>query len=240
LAYTTLKEYLERNKDRHENRVFYCTDEVTQATYVELHKNQGLEVLFMDSFIDTHFISFLEREYSDVKFSRVDSDLDQTLLEQDKAQEIVDPKTNKTRSELIKELFEKALNKPKLNIRTEALKSDAPQGTPPAMVLLPEFMRRIQEMNALMQQQTVQFPEEHILVVNTAHPLIQNLVSLSQGSILQGEGQSPSAELANLICHHVYDLALMAQKGFDAEGMKTFVERSNQVLTRLTERTNNA
>jgi len=236
LPYTTLKEYLERNKQRHENRVYYCTDQVTQATYVELHKNQGLEVLFMDSFIDTHFITFLEREYPDVKFSRVDSDLDETLLDQDKAGEIVDPKTNKTRSELVKELFQKALNKPKLNIRTEALKSDDPQGTPPAMVLLPEFMRRIQEMNAFMQQQAAQFPEEHILLVNTAHPLIQNLVSLNQGSIVQGDTSSPSAELANMICHHVYDLALMAQKGFDAEGMKAFVERSNQVLTKLTER----
>lgn len=233
--YTTLKEYLERNKERHENRVFYCTDEVTQATLVELHKNQGLEVLFMDSFIDTHFISFLEQEYSNVKFSRVDADLDSTLLEQDTA-EIVDPKTNKTRSEVIKELFEKALNKPKLNIRTEALKSDDPQGTPPAMVLLPEFMRRMREMTAMMQQQASVFPEEHILVVNTAHPMIQNLVNLAQGSIIQGENQSPSAELANMICHHVYDLALMAQKGFDAQGMKAFVERSNQVLTRLTER----
>jgi molecular chaperone HtpG len=28
----------------------------------------------------------------------------------------------------------------------------------------------------------------------------------------------------------------MAQKGFDADGMKAFVERSNQVLTKLTER----
>ena len=235
-SYTTLKEYLERNKEGHENRVFYCTDEATQATYVELHKNQGLEVLFMDSFIDTHFISFLEHEYSDVKFSRVDSDLDNTLIDQDKAQEIVDPKTNKTRSELVKELFEKALNKPKVNIRTEALKSDDPQGTPPAIVLLPEALRRIREMTALMQQQSAEFPEEHILLVNTAHPLIQNLVELSQGSIVQSGGQSPSGELASMICHHVYDLALMAQKGFDAEGMKAFVERSNHVLTRLTQR----
>ncbi|MDB9372070.1 molecular chaperone HtpG, partial [Nodularia sphaerocarpa] len=124
LPYTTLKEYLERNKERNENRVFYSTDETSQSTYIELHKNQGLEVLFMDSFIDTHFINFLEREYSEVKFTRVDSDLDNTLLEQDKSGEIVDPTTNKTKSEVIKELFEKSLNKPKLNIRTEALKSD--------------------------------------------------------------------------------------------------------------------
>lgn len=234
--YTTLKEYLDRNKEKHENRVFYCNDEASQATYVELHKKQGLEVLFMDSFIDTHFISFLEREYSDVKFSRVDADLDNTLIDQEQAQEIVDPKTNKTRSELVKELFEQALNKPKVTIRTEALKSDDPQGTPPAMVLLPEAMRRLQEMTALMQQQSAQFPQEHILVVNTAHPLIQNLVELSQGSIVQSSGTSPSGELANQICQHVYDLALIAQKGFDAEGMKAFVERSNQVLTSLTKR----
>jgi len=235
-SYTTLKEYLERNKERHENRVFYCTDEATQATYVELHKKQGLEVLYMDSFIDTHFISFLEREYSNVKFSRVDSDLDNTLIDQDKAGEIVDPKTNKTRNELIKELFEKALNKPKVNIRTQPLKSDDPQGTPPAMVLLPEALRRLREMTALMQQQSAEFPEEHILVVNTAHPLIQNLVELSQGSIVQTGGHSPSGELTNLMCQHIYDLALMAQKGFNAEGMKEFVERSNHVLTRLTQR----
>jgi len=234
--YTTLKEYLERNKEHHENRVFYCNDEASQATYVELHKNQGLEVLFMDSFIDPHFISFLEREYSDVKFSRVDSDLDQTLIDQDKEKEIVDPKTNKTRSEVIKELFEKSLNKPKVNIKTQALKSDDAQGTPPAMVLVPEAMRRLREMTALLQQQNAEFPEEHVLIVNTAHPLIENLYELSQSSIVQSSGQSPSGELANLICQHVYDLALMAQKGFDAEGMKAFVERSNQVLTRLTQR----
>ncbi|MEZ2278882.1 MAG: molecular chaperone HtpG [Microcoleus sp.] len=234
--YTTLKEYLERNQKRHENRVFYCTEPASQATYVALHKSQGLEVLFMDSFIDTHFISFLEREYSDVKFSRVDSDLDDTLIDKEKEAEIVDPTTNKTRSEQVKELFQKALNKPKVNIRTEALKSDAAEATPPAIVLLPEALRRMRDMTALLQQQAAEFPEEHVLLVNTAHPLIQNLANLSQGSIIQGGGESPSAQLASMICHHVYDLALMAQKGFDAEGMKEFVERSNQVLTKLTER----
>ena len=234
--YTTLKEYLERNKERHENRVYYCTEPASQATYVELHKNQGLEVLFLDSFIDTHFISFLEREYQDVKFSRVDSDLDDTLIDKENKSEIVDPTTNKTRSEQIKELFEKALNKPKINVKAQALKSEDAKTTPPAMVLLPEAMRRLRDMTALLQQEKTEFPEDHVLLVNTAHPLIQNLASISQGSIIQGSGETPSAELAREICHHVYDLALIAQKGFDAEGMKDFVERSNEVLTKLTEK----
>ncbi|MEO0376482.1 MAG: molecular chaperone HtpG, partial [Cyanobacteria bacterium P01_A01_bin.17] len=234
-SYTTLKEYLERNKERHENRVYYCNDEANQATYVELHKSQGLEVLFLDAFIDTHFTSFLEREYTDVKFLRVDSELDETLIDKSTEAEIVDPTTNQTRTDTIKSLFEKCLEKPSLTIRTEALKSTDQQSAPPAMVLLPESARRMQEMMAMMQQQNVQFPTEHTLLVNTAHPLIQNLASLSQGSIVQADGQSQSGELANDICQHVYDLALMAQRGFDAEGMKAFTERSNKVLTRLTE-----
>jgi molecular chaperone HtpG len=232
-SYTTLQEYLERNQERHENRVFYCNDEVTQATYVQLHTSQGLEVLFLDSFIDSHFVSFLEREYSHVKFSRVDAELDDTLIDKDQS-EIVDPTTNQTRSDRIKDFFLSALNKPKLIVRTEALKGDA--AAPPAMVLLPEHLRRMQEMNALLQQQAMQFPEEHILLINTAHPMIQNVMNLSQGAIATPDGMSPSADLANLICHHVYDLALMAQKGFDADGMKAFVERSTQVLTQLTDR----
>ncbi len=233
--YTTLQEYLERNKEKRENQVFYCSDPSTQNIYVELYKNQGLEVLYLDSFIDAnYFIPFLEREYSDVKFARVDSELDETLVEDDKAQEIVDPTTNKTRSELIKEVFEKALNKPRVNIKTQAIKSEDPQATPPAMVLLPEAMRRMQEMAALMQEKAMAFPEDHILMINTAHPLIQNILDLNKTTIIQGGDDSNS--MINLMCNHIYDLALMSQKGFDAEGMKSFVERSNKVLTNLTKK----
>lgn len=235
-SYTTLQDYLDRNQARHENRVYYCNDSAAQATYVELHKNQGLEVLFLDAFIDTHFVGFLENEYreKEIKFSRVDSDLDSTLMESDKADEIVDPATNKTKGEQIKEIFEKALAKPTVTIRTEALKGED-DSTPPAIVLLPEEMRRMQEMSAMFQNKEMQFPEMHTLLVNTNHPLIKNLTDLSSGGIVTADGaESPSSELAKMLCQHVYDLALMAQKGFDADGMKAFVERSNQVLTRLT------
>ncbi|MEO1392483.1 MAG: molecular chaperone HtpG [Cyanobacteria bacterium J06634_5] len=235
-SYTTIKEYLERNKEKHENRVYYATDEVSQATYISLLKNQGLEVLFMDSFIDTHFVSFLEQEYSDVKFSRVDADLDDTLIDGEQDNEIVDATTNKTRSEQVKEVFEKALNRPQITIRTEALKS-GDQSVPPAMVLVPEELRRMQEMSAFLQQQGVQFPDSHTLLVNTSHPLIQNVAKLGQSSIVQPDGSaSPADALATMICEQVYDLALMAQKGFDADSMKAFTERSTNLLTQLTER----
>ncbi|WNC86345.1 molecular chaperone HtpG [Thermosynechococcus sp. QKsg1] len=230
-TYTTLKEYLERNKERQGKRVYYCTDEVGQATYVQLLKSQGIEVLFMDSFIDTHFVPWLEQNYSDVKFLRVDAELDETLIDKNKESELVDPTTKKTRSEQIKSLFESVLKKPKLTIRTEALKADAP----PAMILLPETSRRMQEMMAMMQQQpNAQLPEEHILVVNTAHPLVQNLLSLNQGTIIQTSGTSETGALVEKLCQYIYDLALLSQRGFDANGMQQFTERASQVLTQLT------
>ena len=88
-------------------------------------------------------------------------------------------------------------------------------------------------MTALMQQQEMEFPDEHILVINTAHPLIENILNLSKGSIIQGSGESPTNEMVSLMCNHIYDLALVTQKGFSVDEMKNFVGRSNQLLTRL-------
>jgi molecular chaperone HtpG len=42
--------------------------------------------------------------------------------------------------------------------------------------------------------------------------------------------------LVHLICNHIYDLALITQKSFDPAAVRAFVQRSNEVLTRLTRR----
>jgi len=224
--YVTLKEYLVRTREKQNKRVYYATDEAAQSAYIDLHRSQGLEVIMLDSWIDSHFSSFLEREYREegIQFKRVDSELDEALINKDKAAELVDPLTQKTRSEKLVDLFRQALGKEKLQIKAEALKSESV----PAMILLPETLRRLQELNAILQQKPMEFLEEHTLVVNTAHPLIQNLQALAE------EGRDP--ELVNLICNHIYDLALITQRSFDPAAARAFVQRSNEVLTRLTRR----
>ena len=88
---------------------------------------------------------------------------------------------------------------------------------------------------AMFEGKAASFPDTHVLLVNSSHPLVENLLNVSGGSIALADGsQSPASELGKMLCNHIYDLALMAQKGFDAEGMKSFVSRSNQVLTQLT------
>jgi len=234
-SYSTLQAYLERNQARHENRIFYTSDPIAQANYIDLHKSQGLEVLIFDSIIDNHFVSFLEREYSDLKFARVDAELDERLIDQDASKtELIDPKTNKTKSDRLQELFRRALNLPKLVIRTEVLKAE---DAAPAIILLPESARRMQEMMAMMQQTNAPFPEDHILLVNTNHPLMQNLLNLEDGAIITGANVTPATQkLAETLAHHVYDLAMMGQRSFDAVSMKQFLARSSQLLTQLTSR----
>jgi molecular chaperone HtpG len=224
--YTTLAEYLERNKElltdspQKEKKVYYASDTSAQANYLELLKAQGVEALVLDSFIDSHFVNFLERHNPEARFARVDSEIHEQTLEQDKANELVDTKTNKTRTEQLVDLFKVKLHLPKLNVRAEALKTQ----TIPAVLLLPESLRRFKEMTALMQQKQMEFLEDHTLVLNTNHPLIQNIPQL------EDEG------LSELVCRHVYDLALLSQKNFDAETMGQFIQRSNEVLTRLSGR----
>ncbi|MBW4696896.1 MAG: molecular chaperone HtpG [Aphanocapsa lilacina HA4352-LM1] len=223
-SYTTLKDYLERNKERTGGKVYYASDTGAQTPYIELLKSQDIEVLLLDAYIDTHFVSFLERHNSEARFARVDSDLDENVLSKDKAAELVDPATNKTRSEQLVELFQRQLSQAKLKVRAEALKSEAT----PAVLLLPESLRRIKEMTALVQQKPMEFLEDHTLVLNTSNPLIQNVQRLAD------TGRDDA--LVTLVCQHVYDLALLSQKSFDAESMGQFIQRSNDVLTRLSNR----
>ncbi|NEQ95769.1 MAG: hypothetical protein F6K30_03400 [Cyanothece sp. SIO2G6] len=84
----------------------------------------------------------------------------------------------------------------------------------------------------------MQFPDEHILMINTTHLLVQNVLDLNQGAIVTGASgeESPAAKMSKLLCEHIYDLALMGQKSFGPDEMKAFVERSNQVLTQLTKK----
>ncbi|WP_017325338.1 molecular chaperone HtpG [Synechococcus sp. PCC 7336] len=226
--YVTLAGYLERNQEKQDKTVYYTNDKSAQRPYIELHEGQGLEVLVLDGFIDSHFTGFLERENSEVQFKRVDSELDDTLVDEDSAADIVDPATNKTRAETLEELFKSSLGKEQLSVKAQALKSEAV----PAMILLPEALRRMQEMAAVMQQDaaSLKLPDEHTLVVNTSHPLVRNLQELSQGQVVGSD------DLPQLICNHIYDLAMMAQRNPDPDTMQSFLQRSNQVLTRLTEK----
>lgn len=218
-TYTTLPEYLERAKEKHENKVYYANDEGSQATYLKMFESQGLEVLILDTMIDNHYIQFLESKGDEVKFERVDSDITENLIEQDDSDAIVDA-DNKTRNEKIDEVFKAGLDIKGLTIRIETLKDDSV----PGMILLNEQSRRFKEMMRNMNQggdaAELDMFAEHTLMVNSASPVVKKVMEL----------QDAGDEKAGLLMEQIYDLAMLSHLALSKERMANFLERSSKLL----------
>jgi molecular chaperone HtpG len=219
-AWTTLAEYLDRAKDRHAGQIYYATNEAAQATYLRLLGAQGIEVIVLDAPIDAHFLQFLEFKQQGVRFTRVDAEVTENLLDQDAAGKLVSGDDGKSRDERIRALFADQLAGEQVAIRVESLKDE----TVPAMVLTSEQGRRLQEMARFLGDGPDRQGGERTLLINTANPVIRNLMALHQ--------QGREAEADQLVAQ-VYDLAMLSCQAFDRERMERFLERSHQLLARI-------
>jgi molecular chaperone HtpG len=217
--YTLLKDYLDRNKDKHKDQVFYISDEKQQAQYIRMFKENDLEALYLDSLIDSHFINFLEMKESGTRFIGVDSDISDALKEKTEPD-----KEDKQLQEALENMFRNSLNNKELKIKVEALRtSDIP-----AVVLLAEHSRRMQEMTRRFGNPGIGgFPLEQTLVLNSKNNLIARLAEL--------KNREDRKEETEMICRHVYDLAMLNHKPLEPGDMAEFVKRSNKLLTRLAE-----
>ncbi|APG26865.1 molecular chaperone HtpG [Syntrophotalea acetylenivorans] len=220
--YATLDEYLVRAAAKHDKKVYYANDEAAQATYIKLFKSQDMEVVLLDALIDSHFIQFLEMKNSEIKWERVDSDVTENLLEEDRKIELAGPDEQKLQTEQVKTFFEEHLKATGLEVRVESLKDDSVSG----MILLSEQTRRFKEMTRSMSQDA-DMPDmfaEHTLMVNLKSPVVQNIIKLQDAK---------QEEDATMLVEQVYDLAMLSQRSFDKEQMEAFLARSNKILEKL-------
>jgi molecular chaperone HtpG len=221
-TYVTLKEYLDSNKDKQENTVFYVTDERQQSQYINMFKEHGMEAVILPTLIDNHFVQFMEMQNDGVKFSRVDSDISKSLKDTDDGQ---DSELSKKMAETLEKLFKGALGDDKLKIQVESLKS----ASVPGIILLSEQSRRMQDMSRMFggADMSHMFPEERTLVLNKKNDLVQALVKLS-------DNESKKEEV-EMVCQHIYDLTMMGHKPLEPEAMTKFIDRSNKILARMVE-----
>ncbi len=207
--YITLPEYLE-GKDSKD--VYYVSDEVRQAQYISLFKEQNLDAVILPSMIDNHFISFVEMKEEGVKFKRIDSDISDSL----KGDGAKDEEFDKS----LVDTFKAALGKDDLKADVQSLKNEEL----PAMMLLSEESRRMQEIYKSYGQQFAgmsgMFNDDYTLVLNRDNKIVKKIPELSD-------------EDKKLVCSHIYDLAMISNKPLSAEEMVKFIERSNLILEKI-------
>ncbi|NFG61656.1 molecular chaperone HtpG [Clostridium sp. CMCC3677] len=218
--YVTLKDYLEKAKEKHENKVFYVNDVRQQSQYIKLFKEYELDAIILDASLDNHLISFLEMKESGVQFTRIDSDISDVL----KSDEDSNTEEVKELNKKIEEMFKSTLGEKIKNISVEGLK-DA--GTP-AMILISEQSRRMAEMSkmyAAMNMPAGMFDEEKTLVVNNNNTIVKKIISLYE--------DDSKKEDVKFICEHIFDLAKIANKELSPEDMDEFIKRNNELLSRI-------
>ena len=209
--YLTLDEYLD---GKEEKDVYYVSDPQTQSQYINMFKNQGLNAVVLPSMMDTHFISLVEMKQTGVKFKRIDSAINDISDNTEK-----DDSTKEQEEKLI-EKFKNEIKDDTLKIEVQSLKDDSI----PAVILLGEQSRRMQEMYKAYGQQMAgmadMFHDEFTRVLNSNNSLIKKIDTLND-------------EDANLVIEHVYDLAKISHSPLPAEQMTKFIERSNKLLEKL-------
>ena len=215
-GYTTLKEYLENNKDKHENKVFYVSDENQQAQYIKLFNENGMEAVILTNMIDNHFMSLLESKGSGLQFNRIDADISESMKQENTG-------IPEDQISYLENLFKETINNEKLKIQVEALKNE----TIPAVVLLSEQSRRMQEMSKMFGGMDMghMFPKEQTLVLNSSNKLVKALLDLKE--------KDERKEDVKLVSEHIYDLAMMSHQTLEPEAMAKFIQRSNEILMKV-------
>jgi len=218
--YVTLNEYLERNKEKHENTVYYVNDMNQQAQYINMFKENQMEAVVLNTLIDTHFISFLESRNNNVKFLRIDSDITSNLKDMSKED---DEKESKKLSEKLEKLFKDTLNIKDLKVQVEKLKTESK----PAIILLSEQSRRMQDMSRFFagQDATNMFPAEQTLVINRNNKLVKALA--------ESIDNKEKDEVRQLLVRQIYDIAMLSHKPMEPDALSAFIDRSIKLMEKI-------
>lgn len=218
--YLTLSDCLEENKEKHENSVFYISDEKEQSQYINMFKEAGMDAVYLTHNIDSPFVGYLEQKNENVKFLCINSDLSDTFKEEVKEE---DKEAMKADAEALTELFRKALNKEHLEVKVEKLKNENVS----SMITVSEESRRMQEM---MKMYTMPGMDPSMfgaggetLVLNYNNKLVQYILGHKDG------------DHTNSICEQLYDLAALSHGSLTPERMTKFIARSNELMLVMAE-----
>ena len=203
------------NKEPEKTTIYYVTDEQQQSQYINMFKAEGKDALILTHNIDQPFISRLEQLNENLRFQRVDAELNEDLTDD------LEEGALKEEEETLTEVFKKALGKEQLQVQVTKLKNDSVS----SMITLSEDSRRMQDM---MKQYGMGGMDPAMfggagetLVLNANHALVKYIF------------ENKDSEHVPTFCQQLYDLAALAQRPLPADEMTNFVARSNEIMMLL-------
>ena len=210
--YQPIQEYMgeeltqeEFNKGTQAQAIYYVSDEVQQAQYIQMFKDADLDAVFCDTLIDPHFISFIEyKNPRKCRFVRIDADIDSALkggtVEEEDAKE------------LISAVKEHLVNK-EITVKAERFKN----GKLPAIINVDEFMRRMSEMGGYYGMGETDPSKNATLILNLSNPVVSGLLTQPE-------------EKQKFIVNQIYYLAMLSFKKLSPEELSDFVTKSTELL----------
>ncbi len=181
------------NKESKPTTIYYVSDEQQQAQYIKLFKDEGLNAILCDNFIDPHFLSFLEYKTPDkLKFTRIDADLDGALKNIEEADDSV-----------IVDIFKNAVSNDKITVKIQSLKNESV----PAVIVVDEYMRRYSEMGQIYGMSEGDLAKT--LIININNEVVSKIKELDENK-------------QKFVAEYIYLLALSSFKKLTNEESEKF------------------
>ena len=203
--YFTYDEYntliKDNQTDKNGNIVYlYANDKEAEYTYIEAAKAKGYSVLLMEGQLDTPVINMLEQKFEKSRFSRVDSDAIDRLIQKEDAP--ANNEADKEDCDNVAEMFNSQLPKLAHTIFRVETRSQGAEAAP-VTIIQSEYMRRMKEMSRLQAGMSFygEMPDEYTLILNSDHRLVREI--LDEGKKATADSLAPiSSELKGLKARH--------------------------------------
>lgn len=223
-AWCTVAEYLEKNKDKTKDKVFYMTHAGHAGAIVEMYRARGIDILRADGPLDSYLIHHLEDKLRPVTFQRIDAELHDSLVDKEREKVVLDAE-GKSEAARLAEFVTATLMDDTIQVEAKSLSHDAC----PGFVVMDERERRMRDyfMRLSPEEQKGQkhFFGKKTFIVNTNSALIEGIRKLGK----------TNRELAKEMLQEVYELSLLSQREMAPEALHDFVNRSNRILEALTQ-----
>lgn len=224
--WTNIQDYLERNKEKTNDKVYYTKDEKAATSFMRLYQQKNIEILCANSPVDPYLIQFLERKLSPVAFQRIDAGVDESLLDKSREKTVLDA-SGKTEATKLAEFIKSKLDDSNIEVEAKSLSEEAF----PGLVVMDEQQRRMREYFRSLEARGESSPalsafDKKTFVVNTNNPLMATIQKIDD----------VNPELAKEMVKQTYELALLSQHEMDSGALQDFVARTTKVLELLAEK----